>query len=81
MAKVTRQASQERVKRESNAQPERSPMLAVRVPRSLYPALKAAAKADNRTLAEWLRLKLPSLLRVVLTTSTSVGIVTVSDDD
>ena len=64
MAKTTRQTSQERVKRESKAQHERAPMLAVRVPRSLYRALKAAAKDDKRTLADWLRLNLPRLISV-----------------
>lgn len=37
-------------------------MLGVRVPRSLYTQLQQAAKADHRTLADWLRLNLPRLL-------------------
>lgn len=49
-------------RRDSKAQAERSPMLGVRVPRALYTQLQQAAKADQRTLADWLRLNLPRLV-------------------
>jgi len=49
-------------KSHSRRQNERFPLIMVRVPRSLYRALKAAARRDNRTLADWLRLNLPTLL-------------------
>lgn len=52
----------EATKRAARAQQDRSPMLAVRIPRSLHRAFKAAARADRRTLADWLRLNLPKLL-------------------
>jgi hypothetical protein len=34
----------------------------VRLPKALYTSLQGAAKADHRTLADWLRLNLPRLL-------------------
>lgn len=52
----------ESIRKGYKAQQARAPMLQVRVPRALYTALQAAAKADQRTLADWLRLNLPRLL-------------------
>lgn len=58
-------------KSKSRAQHQRNPLLNVRLPRALYTQLQEAAKADSRTLANWLRLNLPSLLTAVTTTLSS----------
>ena len=46
----------------SRAQHDRAPLLNIRIPRKLHRDLKAAAKADNRTMADWLRMNLPTLI-------------------
>lgn len=48
----------------SKAQRDRNPMIAVRVPRSLYSALRGAARLDDREFPDWMRRNLPRLLTV-----------------
>jgi len=64
MAKTAKGRSQEAIKRAVTAQQERSPMLSVRIPRSLYRALRQAARADQRQFPDWMRLNLPRLLNL-----------------
>lgn len=62
MPKKPQKRARTTAKRISRAQHDRAPLMGVRVPRPLYEGLQAAAKAEHRTLADWMRLNLPRLL-------------------
>ncbi len=53
-----RKPRQEARQRTSRSQAERNPMLQVRLPKALYTALQRMAKADYRSLADWMRVHL-----------------------
>lgn len=55
---TTRDKGSKRSQDSSKAQQARNPMLAVRLPRSLYRALRKAARNDDRTFPDWFRRKL-----------------------
>lgn len=60
MAQKPRRTPQE----SSKAQQARNPMLAVRVPRSLYRALRKAARDEHRQFPDWFRLNASKLLPI-----------------
>lgn len=66
MAKTTSKPAQDArrdaLARSSKAQHAENPQILLRVPRSLYRALRAAARADNRQFPDWMRVNLPKLL-------------------